>query len=290
MKIFFSGATSDTGNRVLKKLVTKFGRDTITCLIRKNSDSSFLEELGVKTVIGDVTEPETIQKVLDKSFYYLDMTHPKYYHKSLEAVVKSGVERAYFVTTTGIYSQYNQCSQIYKDNEAKIKGSGITYTILRPSMIYGSVRDKNMHKLIKFLSRYPIFPLFGGGKSLMQPVYVEDLATGIVSAIAQEGTENQEYNLAGPNSISYGEIIEIILDKINRQVIKINIDNHLAAAITKYAQNLPKFPVTEEQVLRLQEDKVFDISKAMSELNYQPINFEFGINLEIQEMKNAGII
>jgi hypothetical protein len=290
MKIVFSGSTSDTGNRVLKKLVEKIGNDSITCLVRPTSDTRYLEQLKVITVTGDVTEPETLKQILNPSVMYLDMTHPKHYHKSLEAVVNAGVERAYFVTTTGIFSKYNQFSQIYKDNEAKIKASGIVYTILRPSMIYGSMQDKNMHRMIQFLDRYPVFPLFGAGKSLMQPVYVEDLAEGIVSAVGKVGTENQEYNLAGPAGITYKEIVDTILTKMNRSVLKINIDTNLAATITKLAQKIPGFPVTEEQVLRLQEDKVFDISKAVKELGFSPRTFEEGIGMEIEEMRQAGVI
>lgn len=290
MKIVFSGSTSDTGNRVLKKLVEKIGNDSITCLVRPTSDTRYLEQLKVRTVIGDVTEPETLKQILNPSARYLDMTHPKHYHKSLEAVVSAGVERAYFVTTTGIFSKYNQFSQIYKDNEAKIRASSIVYTILRPSMIYGSMQDKNMHRLIQFLDRYPVFPLFGAGKSLMQPVYAEDLAAGIVSAIVTVGTENQEYNLAGPTGITYEEIVDTILAKMNRSILKINVDTTLAANIAKFAQKVPGFPVTEEQVLRLQEDKVFDISKAVKELGFSPRSFEAGIGMEIAEMRQAGLI
>lgn len=290
MKIVFSGSTSDTGNRVLKKLVEKIDSDSITCLVRPTSDTRYLEQLKVRTVIGDVTEPETLKQILNPSARYLDMTHPKHYHKSLEAVVSAGVERAYFVTTTGIFSKYNQFSQIYKDNEAKIRASGIVYTILRPSMIYGSMQDKNMHRLIQFLDRYPVFPLFGAGKSLMQPVYAEDLAAGIVSAIVTFGTENQEYNLAGPTGITYKEIVDTILAKMNRSILKINVDTNLAATIAKFAQQIPSFPVTEEQVLRLQEDKVFDISKAVKELGFSPRSFEAGIGMEIEEMRQAGLI
>jgi len=290
MKIVFSGSTSDTGNRVLKKLVEKIGNNSITCLVRPTSDTSLAKKLKVETVVGDVTEPETLKQILAPSVRYLDMTHPKHYHKSLEAVVNAGVERAYFVTTTGIFSKYNQFSQIYQDNEARIRDSGIVYTILRPSMIYGSIRDKNMHRLIQFLDRYPVFPLFGAGKSLMQPVYVEDLADGIVAAIDKTGTENQEYNLAGSKGITYREIVDTILTKINRSVVKLNINTSLAAKIAKFAQKIPSFPVTEEQILRLQEDKVFDISKSVHELGFSPRSFDAGISIEIAEMRQAGVI
>lgn len=290
MHYVISGTTSGTGQVVIRLLIDKVGADNVTCLVRSSSDTEYLKSLGLRLHVGDVTEPASLQAVLSSSTVYVDMTHPKYYHKSLEAVLAAGVERAYFVTTTGIFSRYNQFSEIYKVNEAKIRQSGIVYTILRPSMIYGSMRDKNMNRLVQFLDRYPVFPLFGGGRSLMQPVYVDDLAAGIVASIGAPQTENQEYNLAGPEGISYREIIRTILRQLNRRITVVNINTRFAANVARLAQYLPGFPVTEEQVLRLLEDKVFDVSKAMSELDYQPRAFGAGITLEIADMRKAGVV
>lgn len=290
MQYIISGATSGTGDRVITRLAEKVGADNITCLVRSTSPVGLLQSLGLRYHEGDVTDPDSLQSLLDPQTIYIDMTHPKYYHKSLEAVVRAGVERAYFITTTGIFSRYNHCSQIYRENEAKIRASGITYTILRPSMIYGSMRDKNMHRLITFLARSPVFPLFGAGRSMMQPVFVDDLADGIVAAIDDPRTENQEYNLAGPSPISYRRIVETILDKLDRRVQLLNISTYLAASVVRGAQYIPFFPINHEQVLRLHEDKVFDISKAEVELNYRPRPFAVGIAAEIEEMRNEGVI
>lgn len=290
MRYVISGTTSGTGNEVIKRLATKVGTENITCLVRPTSDIKPLQSLGLRLHVGDVTEPDSLRGILAPGTVYIDMTHPKHYHKSLEAVLAAGVERAYFVTTTGIFSRYNQFSDIYKINEARIRDSGIVYTILRPSMIYGSLRDKNMNRLVRFLARCPVFPLFGAGRSLMQPVFVEDLAEGIVAAIGETKTENQEYNLAGPQGIAYRQIIRTIARQLNRRVTLLNINTRFAARVARGAQHLPGFPVTEEQVLRLLEDKVFDIAKAVTELNYQPRPFAAGIAQEIAAMRAAGVI
>ena len=290
MHYVISGTTSGTGVRVLERLVAKLGAENITCLVRPTSDVRPIEKLGTRLHLGDVTEPESLGALLNTQTVYIDMTHPKHYHKSLEAVVNAGVERAYFVTTTGVFSRYNQFSAIYKENEEKIRQSGITSTILRPSMIYGSMRDKNMHKLIRTLSRFPVFPLFGAGRSLMQPVFVDDLADGIVAAIGNPTTENQAYNLAGPAGIAYRRIVDTIIKQLDHKVTLLNIGLPLAAGIAGVAQHIPGFPITQEQVLRLLEDKVFDISKAQAELDYQPRSFAEGIKIEIGEMKEAKVI
>lgn len=290
MKYFLAGGTSKTGLAVIQRLIPHLGSDNIKCLVRSTSNSLPLQKLGVQIHRGDVTEPNSYKNEIDPDVIYIDMTHPKHYHVSLETIMNSGVKRGYFVTTTGIFSKYNSCSEIYKVNENRIKKSGLVYTLIRPTMIYGHPADKNMNKLIRFLNRYPVFPLFEKGESLMQPVYVDDLADGIVAAIIQKNTEMQEYNLAGPEPISFKDLVETILKKMNRKVFKLNINLYWSIRLAKYARYIPGFPITEEQVLRLQEDKVFDISKAVKELGFYPRSFEEGIEMEIEEMRQAGLI
>jgi len=286
----FAGATSATGNAVARRLAETAGPESITCIVRPTSDTGFLQSLGVRLHVGDVTVPESLKPVLEPSAVYLDMTHPKYYHLSLEAVVAAGVRRAVFVTTAGVFSKYRGEADVFAANEEHIRDSGIVYTIIRPSMIYGSSRDHNMHRLVKSLSRHPVFPLFDAGRSLMQPVYVEDVADGIASALREPGAEHQEYNLAGPDAISYREIVDTILERLGRRVRMINVNPRLAEAAVRFAQHIPGFPITEEQVLGLREDKVFDISKAVDDLGYRPRGFSEGINAEIEEMRSAGVI
>lgn len=194
------------------------------------------------------------------------------------------------MTTTGVFSSYNQFSEIYKVNEAKIRASGVTYTILRPSMIYGHPKDKNMSRLIRFLCKYPVFPLFDAGRSLMQPVFEEDLADGIVAAIGEPRTENQEYNLAGPEAIPYRSLIQTILDVLQRRVFILNVPFGLASSVARLGERIPGFPITHEQVLRLQEDKAFDISKAVAELSYKPRPFAIGVEDEITQMRAQGML
>ena len=285
-----TGTTSGTGNAVLARLVDKVRVENITCLVRPTSDVQFHRTLGVRLAHGDVTEPETLAAALSPSTIYLDMTHPKFYDRSLAALTKARVERAYYVTTTGIFSRFHRCSDIYKRGEEMIRQAGPVCTIMRPSMIYGSMRDKNMHRLIQFLDRFPVFPLFNAGNSLMQPVFVDDLAAGIVAAIDDPRTEGQEYNLAGPQAIRYGEIIDIILRTLHRRVWQVPIPTDLAYHLVRALQWLPRFPISDEQVLRLKEDKVFDIAKAVTDLDYHPRGFEDGITQEIAAMRAAGVL
>jgi nucleoside-diphosphate-sugar epimerase len=290
MKYVFAGSTSGTGHAVLSRLVSKIGTDNLICIVRTDSNIDPHKLLDVNYFQADITEPKSFEQLLDSNTVYIDMTHPKYYHRSLEAVMSRGVERAYFVTTTGIFSSYNHLSDIYKINEEKIRQSGLVYTILRPSMIYGHPRDRNMSRLIRFLKQYPIYPLFNDGRSLMQPVFFEDLADGIVNAINERKTEKKEYNLCGLESIQYKKLIETIIYKLGVRTKTINVPSSLAIIAAQVGSLIPGFPITVEQVLRLQEDKIFDISKAISDLNYSPRKFEDGIEIEIRVLKELNLL
>src|SRR3712207_7109590 len=67
------------------------------------------------------------------------------------------------------------------------------WTILRPSMIYGSERDRNVHRLLRFLDRSPVFPIFGPGTNLWQPVYHEDCARGVRSEEHTSELQSRQY-------------------------------------------------------------------------------------------------
>lgn len=294
VKYFLAGATSELGNRVARSLVDEFGPERVICLVRKTSDPASirrLTDLGVGIVTGDVLAPDSISGHLNGQTAYIDMTHPKYYAASLAPIIESGVKRVFFITTTGLFSGYNSCSEIYIDAENRIKASGLTYTILRPSMIYGTERDRNMTRLLKYLHKYPLFPVFGDGLALMQPVHVQDLADGIVSAIRNDAlTRGKEYNLCGPRAITYLELIKTACDALCTKIALIHVPYGMAVAVAGVMEKLPAFPIKKEQVMRLAEDKCFDISPSIADLGYNPRDFSRGIREEIHLLRERGII
>ncbi|MHC1759617.1 MAG: NAD-dependent epimerase/dehydratase family protein [Negativicutes bacterium] len=289
--VFVAGGTSDVGERVVGGLTTDYSAQNITCLVRKTSDVRQLEKLGINLRVGDITDPQSYPGLLGPDVLYLDMTHPKYYHRSIDVVKEQGVKRAFFITTTGLFSQYRSAAEIYQIGEARIKDSGCIWTILRPSMIYGTERDRNMTKLLRFINRYPIFPVFGDGKSLMQPVYVADLAAGILSALRNvERTENKAYNLCGPQTITYIELLQKCRDALGSKIKFVHIPHGLAVIAATVGEKIPGFPVTREQVMRISENKSFDISLAQRELGYNPRSFAEGIRQEVETLRARGFL
>src|SRR6185436_9257337 len=96
------------------------------------------------------------------------------------ALESAGVRRAVFVSTTAIYTSLPAPSKAIRlEAERLVQASSLDWTILRPTMIYGTPRDRNVSRLLRYLRRWPVFPVCGN--ALWQPVHVKDVAAAVVT-------------------------------------------------------------------------------------------------------------
>ena len=84
----------------------------------------------------------------------------------------------------------------FKNAENLIMQSNLIWTIIRPTMIYGSPRDRNMIRLIKWIDHFPILPIFGNGNALQQPINVKDLVNFIHDTIDKKEAFKNVFNLS----------------------------------------------------------------------------------------------
>ena len=259
--------------------------------MRSTSKVQGLQQSGVNLVMGDVADKVTFGNHIDADTFYIDITGPKHYWRTVPHLIDLGIKRALFVSTTGIYSRFRAVTTEYLQSEAAINESGIAFTIIRPSMIYGTDRDRNMTKLLRFLDKWPVFPVFGSGEYLMQPVYVQDLAEGILTAILrEEASRGKAYNLCGPSPLPYIDLLRECSRALGRKTKFLHIPTKIAEGMAAVGEIIPGFPITREQVMRISEDKNFDISLAQKELEYSPRSFAEGIGFEVEGLRQKGML
>ncbi|MCD4679413.1 MAG: NAD(P)H-binding protein, partial [Bacteroidales bacterium] len=202
----------------------------------------------------------------------------------VNACEEMNVDRAIFVSTTGIFTKLNPDSKTIRlEAERLIKESSLDYTIIRPTMIYGTPKDRNMWRLVKYLKKLRVIPVLGNGNYLQQSVYVKDLANVIVKAYENSISIKKVYNISGAKALTYNEVIDIAAQILGIKVIKIHIPMKLSYCLLKIYEKLLKKPkLKSEQVLRLNENKNFSHEKARVDLGYKPLSFKEGIKLEIE--------
>ena len=264
----------------------------VRCMVRVSSTGiRRLDPERVELVRGDAGSSEDLYRAL---FGVEAMVHAagiEYAPQVVEAARRAGVGRLVVVGSTSVHSTYEFRSGPKLRMERLVRESGLEYTIVRPTMIYGSELDKNMHRLLRFLDRSPIFPIFGSGENLWQPVYHEDCARGIYEALVRPVAVGQSYDLPGAEPLTYLELVKTAAGALGKKprVVRLPLEpvrRFLAAA---EGLRLP-LPIKSEQVLRLREDKAYPYEKARRELGYAPRPFREGIALEVARLRELGMV
>ncbi len=126
----------------------------------------------------------------------------------VKAAVEAGVRRIVHVSITNAsegspFTYFSGKGRV----ERIIAGSGLSYAILRPTVIFGA-EDILINNIAWFLRKFPIFPIAGSGAYRLQPVYVEDVADLAVQA--GQGTADTVADAVGPETFTFHDLVRLI--------------------------------------------------------------------------------
>ena len=278
------------GGALLSLLLAE-GHET-RCMVREGSpNASRLEGMPAETVRGDAGDAASLSLALSGIEAMVHVAGIEHTPKVLEALRLRGVERLVMVGSTSAHSEYEPRSGPRLRMEKLVRESGLAYTLVRPTMIYGSELDKNMHRLLRFLDRSPVFPMFGSGENLWQPVYHEDCARGVYEALVRPVAVGQSYDLPGAEPLTYLDLVKIAAGALGKKprVVRLPLEPVRRTLAAAEKLRLP-LPIGSEQVLRLREDKAYPYEKARRELGYAPRLFREGIALEVTRLRELGMV
>ena len=290
MRVLLTGATGFLGGSLLDLLLTK-GHE-VRCLVRPSSPNvSRLDGQEVEIFRGDAGDEEGLFRALGGTDAFLHVAGIEHSPAVVGAARRSGVGRLVVVGSTSAHSAYAFRSGPKLQMEKVVRSGGLPWTIVRPTMIYGSERDSNIHRLLRFLDRWPFFPMFGPGTNLWQPVYHEDCARAILEVLEHPETVNQSYDLPGANPLTYLELVRTAAAALGRRprIVRIPIEPVRRFLLTAERLRLP-LPVDSGQVTRLREDKAYPFTDARRDLDYAPRPFREGVALEVARLRKLGML
>jgi len=151
---------------------------------------------------------------------------------------------------------------------------GVEWVILRPTLIYGFARDKNITEIVRFIRRFGFFPLFGKAKGLRQPVHAQDVAGACAAAMAGEGAANQAYNLSGGETLSYRDMVARIFGALGRRPRVLSVPLWAFRGAIAVLHLLPRYSHWSVAMAeRMNQDLVFDHGDAARALSFRPRQF-----------------
>jgi NADH dehydrogenase len=291
--VFMTGATGFVGSNLVRELLK--GGEGVRCLLREPKRPGHLAPAsGVEIVKGDVTDRASIINALEGGdidcvihlvgilFESGDQTFRKIHVEATENVVAAcrerGIRRYIHMsalgTREGARSEYHRTKW---DGEEIVRSSGLTYTIFRPSVIFGK-EDRFTNLFSGIMRRSPFVAIPGSGENRMQPLFIDDLVKVIVTAVKAVGHEQVVYEVGGLKEFTFNEIIDMIAKATGKRRVKVHLPMPLMRPCAVLAEKLLSTPpITSDQLLMLEEDNVTGVNALTEVFGIIPTGFEEGM-------------
>jgi nucleoside-diphosphate-sugar epimerase len=164
------------------------------------------------------------------------------------------------------------------EGEARLRtwaeGKGVEWVILRPTLIYGRGRDKNIAEIARFVGRSGFFPVLGKAMGLRQPIDAEDVAAACVAALRVPAAANRAYNISGGETLPYREMVRRVFAAMQRRPQLVTIPLVVFRMAVACLRVFPRYRHWSAAMAeRMNRDLVFDHADAARDLGFSPRPF-----------------
>jgi len=157
---------------------------------------------------------------------------------------------------------------------ASAREQGAAATVLRPTLVYGSGRDRTLSRIAALARRFGAFALPRGACGLRQPVHVDDLADAAFAALDADAAHGNAYDLPGGETLPYREMVARVLVALRPPARLIEVPAPLFATMLAVARVTGRLRGFGDAALaRMREDLVFDAAPARRDFGYSPWKF-----------------
>lgn len=219
--LLLTGATGSIGSRLLPLLLER-GED-VRCLVREPRRLG-AHRVDVQIALGDLGEmsdPYLLRQALrgvntvihlaatirDQPPHRIEELNGLATVRLLRAAERGDVRRfAFFSALDAAAAQRTRFFRAKWLAEQAIASSPLETTIFAPSVVYD--RSDPWVTLLRRFSFLPVLPVSGDGRARFQPIWAADVARCVIAALDRDGRER--YELAGPETLSYDEMSDLV--------------------------------------------------------------------------------
>lgn len=202
----------------------------------------------------------------------------------VEAAADAGVDRFVYISHLGAARASGYPAFKAKGiAEEYIRDGKTPYTIIRTSLVYGP-EDHLTNNLVKLIrSSVGIFPIPSSGRSVVQPVWVEDLVTCMIWALQNDDTLNQVYEIGGNEFFTLREIVEIIMEVTNNRRFLLPLSPITMRALTVFLEGImPRFPVSSFWLDYFAVNRTTAVDSMPRHFGLMPARFSYRLDYLIQ--------
>jgi uncharacterized protein YbjT (DUF2867 family) len=257
------GGTGFVGRRIVRHLTDS----TATVRIASRHPAR-AEGDDVEQIVADAHDERAVEAavagadgVVNAISLYVEHGGDTFHSMHVEAAARiagvarrAGIKR--FVHLSGIGADATSPSPYIRnrgEGEAAVQAAFPGAVIIRPAVMFAP-DDAFLTTILGMLRTLPAYPLFGDGRTRLQPVYVDDVAAAIAQVLRQVQKPYPIYELAGPRVYSYEELLRTIARTAGLRPVLVRIPFAFWDAVAGLAEMLPHPPLTRNQVELMQID------------------------------------
>lgn len=289
--LLITGATGYIGRHLVARLVSQGERPR--CLVRDiHKAKSILPADRVELVQGDTTQEATVDAamqgvatIVHAAFITADRkSHGENFYNDtnvngtinvVKAAKRANVQRIIVISGLGTKPDKpgSYMEGRYEAERAVIE-SGISYTIIRPSVLFGKGAPFIVG-LADLAKTSPVLPLIGGGKIMFQPIFVDDVVTVIVKVLENpQSTNNKIYTIGGPGYYSFTQVFDEITKAMHIHRFKVYAPTPLVGIGAAVMESvLPKPPLTKAAMTLFSFDNTTDLNSVERDFGFKPTSF-----------------
>ena len=281
--ILVTGATGFVGMSVVRALRTR-GRD-VRCLVRSPARARRIVDYGVELAYGDVTDPPSVARAMvgvdavvhlvaiirERGKRTFDLVNRQATETVAYEARQAGVRHMVHVSAIGAQDNpaYPYLQSKWQGEQAVLR-SGVAYTILRPSLLFGA-GDEFVNTLAGLVRALPIVPVAGSGKSLLQPISVEEVGAIVAEVAGSPRFGGRTIEIGGPQRLTYDEIVDIVKRTLGVRRLKVHLPLSLVFGAVRIMEAvIPNPPATTNQLRMLALDNVTDEPPVERVFNIRP--------------------
>jgi NADH dehydrogenase len=290
--ILVSGGTGLVGSRIVELLIEQ--GQSVKVIARglsdwKTSTMPQFRRLGVDVIVGDLQDRRIVEKAIDgcnaiinasgsiaNAEYNSGYGHLVGIGNLIDFAKLMNIQRFVHISCLGA-TEHSTSKYFFGkwQEEQMVKQGAYYWTIFRPSLIFGT--DGRFSRALEFMVKsLPFIPVIGSGLNRIQPVSADDVAQCVVQSIYNKETTNQYYDLVGPITYTFADILKIVCHSIHgKNKPLVHIPAIIAFKLAKLAAKTnSRLPINEEMLKAIVSESVGDDSQMKQIFSVEQKMFE----------------
>lgn len=327
MKVLVTGGTGFTGKALVHRLI-EMGHQVVALDYKEGLKTQEIRDWGAEVILGSVTDMDVVRRAVQgvevvhhvaAAFREMDVPE-SYYHEVnvggtrnvLQAALDEGVRKVIYCSTCGVHGNVErppagedapiQPADYYQRTKWEAEPiareffeRGLKTAILRPAAIYGPGDPERFFLIFRRVAK-GTFPMFGNGRTLYHPLYIDNLVDAFILAMEDGKGDGEAYLIADEQYLEIEDLVRRVGKALgvdvkipHYPVWPVVVAGHIVEKACKpFGINPPIFP---RRVDWYRQNRAFRIEKAKRDLGYQPrVGIDEGLRRTAEWYRREGLL